>query len=139
MKKNSGFTLFELLVVISIISLIVAVTSASFSSAQKRARDARRRQDLNQVHKALEQYYAQNSAYPNLVDDCVPGAEFLPGGLPSDPKGGTYSFSWNCDLDSYCICAELELTTAGNASGVGTANACSYAADDAYYCLQNVQ
>ena len=133
--KKSGFTLFELLVVISIIAIIIAVGTASYSSAQKRARDARRKQDIDQVHKALEQYYAVNSAY--LVG-CNPGSQFLLGSLPSDPKGGTYSYSWLCDLDSYCVCAQLEVTGSGNTGSVGTANACSYSAGD-YYCLQNVQ
>jgi len=61
MKK--GFTLIELLVVISIIGLLAAAGLATFTSAQKRARDARRKSDLHNVSLALEQYYAANQTY----------------------------------------------------------------------------
>jgi len=111
------------------------VGMTSYSSAQKRARDAKRKQDMQAVHNALEQYYGVNSAY---IAGCNPGSEFLPGGLPSDPKGDSYVYSWLCNVDGYCICAHLETSGSGNADGVGTANACSYVTGD-YYCLQGVQ
>ena len=44
--KNKGFTLFELLVSISIIALLTALATISFSSAQKKARDSKRIQDM---------------------------------------------------------------------------------------------
>jgi len=139
MKKYLGFTLFELLVVISIIGVITAIGMISYSSAQKRARNAKRKEDIQMVQKALEQYYTVNNAY---VVGCDPGTDFLPGGLPTDPKTGSYS-DFNCDLDSYCVCATLEsvgtgATSVGNASEVGTADGCVFGDGD-YYCLQNIQ
>jgi len=136
MKKKTGFTLFELLVVISIIALIIAAVTASYSSTQKRARDSRRRQDIDQVHKALEQYYGDNTEYPTA--SCNPGSTYLPGDLPVDPKDGDdYNYNdWDCDdADQYCICARLEATTTG---GNATDVACSWGSGS-YYCKQNVQ
>ena len=69
MKKESnnllsGFTLIELLVVISIISLLASIVLASLNSARVKARDARRKADLNQLRTALAFYYDSNNAYP---------------------------------------------------------------------------
>jgi len=54
MKK--GFTLVELLVVIAIIGILSGVGLATFTSAQKKSRDARRKNDLATITKALEVY-----------------------------------------------------------------------------------
>ncbi len=133
MKKNAGFTLFELLVVISIIAVLMAVISTSYSAAQKRARDARRRQDIKAVQKALEQYRAVHDRYPV---GCNPGNTYLPGGLPRDPKPSR-NYSWKCTSDSYCICAQLEASN-GNARSTGTNNGCNYGRGK-YFCLSNLQ
>lgn len=63
MKK--GFTLLEILVVIGIIAILVALGATSYSTAQKKARDARRKSDLKSIQNALEQYYSIcNFQYP---------------------------------------------------------------------------
>ena len=62
--KKSGFTLVELLVVISIIGVLASVVFASINSARAKARDARRIADLRQIATALEFYYDANGQYP---------------------------------------------------------------------------
>lgn len=52
-RKPRGFTLIELLVVISIIGILAAFIVASFTSAQQKARDSKRKSDLDAVKKAL--------------------------------------------------------------------------------------
>lgn len=59
-----GFTLIELLVVISIIGLLASIILASLNTARAKARDARRRTDLQQISKALEFYFDANNSYP---------------------------------------------------------------------------
>jgi len=57
MKKSKfGFTLIELLVVISIIGILASLILARYSTAEKSARDAQRKSDLNQYRTALENY-----------------------------------------------------------------------------------
>lgn len=68
-NKFKGFTLVELLVVISIIAVLSVVGMALFTSAQKNARDARRRLDIKAIHNALEMYYNQNGSYPGSPYD----------------------------------------------------------------------
>ncbi len=63
-----GFTLLELLVVIGIIGLLVGLGAVSFSTAQKKARDAKRRGDVQAHKNAFEQYYSVcNFTYPSAV------------------------------------------------------------------------
>lgn len=59
-----GFTLIELMVVISIISLLSSVLLASLSTARMKARDAERLSATRSVVNALELYYAKNNHYP---------------------------------------------------------------------------
>jgi prepilin-type N-terminal cleavage/methylation domain-containing protein len=64
-KRRHGFTLIELLVVIAIIGLLATLSVVAFSSSTAKARDAKRKQNLVQIQKALELYYNDNNAYPS--------------------------------------------------------------------------
>ncbi len=142
-KKNRGFSLLELLVVISIIGILVSISAVAFNVAQRSGRDARRREDVKAMQSAFEQYMAENGTY----EACDTMAEYdsgsgalMPGGLPTDPRNtGSYVYNTSdgCDATSYCICAYLESGT-GNANAP-TAATCDYAAGGDYYCLTNLQ
>ena len=64
MKRQGGFTLAELLVVMSIISLLSSVILSSLSSTRVKARDGQRVQSLAEMKKALALYYYDNGKYP---------------------------------------------------------------------------
>jgi len=67
LKISKGFTLLEMLVVIGIIAILVSMGFASYSTAQKKARDAKRSSDLKSFQSAMEQCYSVNSfAYPTI-------------------------------------------------------------------------
>lgn len=69
LKILQGFTLLEMLVVIGIIGILVGLGAVSYSTAQKKARDARRRGDLSASQKALEQCYSVNTyQYPTVTN-----------------------------------------------------------------------
>ena len=56
-----GFTMIELLVVISIIGILAAMVTVSFTSSQRQARDTERKSDLSQYRTQLESYANRNN------------------------------------------------------------------------------
>ncbi len=61
--KQQGFTLIELLIVIAIIGILASVVLVNLNSARTKARDARRKSDLQQIILAMEDYWAGNGSY----------------------------------------------------------------------------
>jgi prepilin-type N-terminal cleavage/methylation domain-containing protein len=134
-KKKSGFTLLELLVVISIIGILIALGSVAFSTAQRRGRDARRRADIENIQKGFEQYFAANTSYDTPCTTMAV-APYLPAGLPEDPKDDQ-SYTNTCTTTTYCSCALLEEADGGNA----TDSSCTYGTGTGadYFCKSNLQ
>jgi prepilin-type N-terminal cleavage/methylation domain-containing protein len=62
--STKGFTLVELLVVISIIALLAGIVIASLSGAKASTRDARRLADIKNYELAIRLYYQNNGEYP---------------------------------------------------------------------------
>ena len=141
MKKQfsvrAGFTLIELLVVIAIIGIMATIGLTSFTNAQQRGRDAKRRGDMTDVQKSFEQYYASSGS--TYLANC--GAAMyasLPGGTaPTDPKSGWTAYRCTSTALTYCDCALLEATGTGNS----TSNACAWGtgAGADYFCVRNLQ
>lgn len=114
----SGFTLVEILVVITIISLLAITAIVSFSQIGKQSRDTRRKTDIEQVRTALEIYRNSNiySSYPSDINSLVTNSYLV--SLPLDPKTNqsylTYSaLPAGCDesnivCNSYIISGNLE-------------------------------
>ena len=64
--QTLGFTLIELMVVVTIIGVIMSAGITTYTQTQKQSRDARRRADVKAFSQAIEQYYLDNGQYPNL-------------------------------------------------------------------------
>jgi prepilin-type N-terminal cleavage/methylation domain-containing protein len=140
MMNKKGFTLFELLISISIIGILTALAVVSFSSAQRKARDSRRIQDLKAVQAAAEQFYSLNSyVYP--ADTAPATWKSVLQSFPLDPKldAGWSGYVYNGGIgSSYCACAAVENYKNGNA----TDNACSsisLGGTGPYFCIKNQQ
>lgn len=69
-KIKKSFTLVEILIVISIISIISAIIFVNVRSSQSRARDTRRVADLEALNNAIQMYYRENGHFPSLPEGC---------------------------------------------------------------------
>ncbi|MEK7577686.1 MAG: type II secretion system protein [Patescibacteria group bacterium] len=63
-KHNDAFSLIELLVSIAVIATIIGLALPNFLGARTRARDVRRKSEVQQFKTALQLYYSDYGAYP---------------------------------------------------------------------------
>jgi prepilin-type N-terminal cleavage/methylation domain-containing protein len=67
-RKEQGFTIVELLIVIVVIGILAALVITTFTGIQQRARNTERETDIKAIHGQVEAYYAQNGRYPTLAN-----------------------------------------------------------------------
>lgn len=134
-KRREGFTLFELLVSVSIIGILTALAVVSFSAAQRKARDARRLEDIEAIRKAAEQYYSVSGyVYPSTTSDFVTAGVLSAWPLGPKGVGDTYRYSIGT---SFCACVGVENRSSGNSSNTS----CTFGtgATGPYYCVKSQQ
>ena len=64
LKREKGFTLVELLVVMAIIGVLIGLAIAGLNVARRNARDTARKADIQNIRILLEDYYTKNKQYP---------------------------------------------------------------------------
>ncbi len=77
LRKQSGFTIIELLIVIAIIGILATLVLTNFQGAQAKSRDTTRQTDINSIYQKLEEFYNENGGYPNedLTNTVLPGID----------------------------------------------------------------
>jgi general secretion pathway protein G len=71
MRRRHGFTLIELLVVMAIVVLLAGVGMTLYGTSVTRAKEAALSEDLFQMRKAIDEYYADKQKYPAALDALV--------------------------------------------------------------------
>ena len=139
---RKGFTLIEMLVVLTIIGIVMALSLFGISSSRETARDANRKADLELIRSGLELYKADCNDYPAsitkdtpLVGDGSPASTCLTtntyiSSIPKDPLDDARLYRYVRQTPTtYVICAALEKGTGtincgANACGAGVS--CNY-------------
>ncbi|OZA04901.1 MAG: type II secretion system protein G [Methylophilaceae bacterium 17-44-8] len=70
-QRKMGFTLVELLVVLSILALLLSLAYPKYFSSVERAQDAALKQTLNTVREGIDQFYADTGKYPDSLEELV--------------------------------------------------------------------
>jgi len=81
--QPNGFTLVELLVVISLISILAAMGLVQYKNSVTRTEEAVLKTDLFRMRDAIDQYYADKGKYPSSLDALV--SEGYLRKVPEDP------------------------------------------------------
>lgn len=66
-KRASGFTLIEIMVVVTIIAVIGAIAYPSYQDSIRKSRRAQATADLGELAQALERHFTVNNTYANYV------------------------------------------------------------------------
>ena len=65
-KKNQGFTIVELLIVIVVIGILATLVIVTFTGIQQKGRNTTRQGDINALNSHIEAFYAQTGNYPTF-------------------------------------------------------------------------
>jgi prepilin-type N-terminal cleavage/methylation domain-containing protein len=130
--KKNGFTLIELIVVITIMAVLTVIGVVNYTGASKRSRDGRRMADLQQIRMALEMYRQEKGVYPA---DCGTSEfkKYLEA-WPLDPKlsepyvyaldvGSSYAYSIMAHMEDL---GSTNIAETGTCGAVGSGIKCNY-------------
>jgi type IV pilus assembly protein PilA len=76
-RRNAGFTLVEVLIIIVIIGLLAAIAIPQFIAYRSQAIDSQLKSDLRNAAVAVESYFTKKSVYPASVAE-IEGYGFHP-------------------------------------------------------------
>ncbi|MFA5003674.1 MAG: type II secretion system protein [Candidatus Saccharimonadales bacterium] len=66
-NKSKGFTIVELLIVIVVIGILATLVIVTFAGIQQKARDTKRKTDVNALDSHIEAFYASTGNYPTYA------------------------------------------------------------------------
>ena len=95
--RSMGFTLLELMIVLTLILIMASMAAPTYHVAVVRAREAVLRDDLFTMRKLIDEYTLDKRKPPSSLQDLV-DAGYLRGGIPVDPFTGSNT-TWHEDIE----------------------------------------
>ena len=90
---SSGFTLIELMIVVSILLILISIAVPQYRSSVKRARESVLRQDLFTMRSVISQYTLDKQKMPQSADDLVQAGYLKQ--IPTDPTTNQNNWNWH--------------------------------------------
>jgi len=82
-KQDAGFTIMELIVVMTIISILMLIAVPRFASAIKMAKEAVLKEDLHVMRAAIDSYTMDKQKAPQSLNDLITDGYLR--AIPEDP------------------------------------------------------
>ncbi len=117
LKKDRGFTLVELLVVMGIMAVLIAIAVAGLAFAMRRSRNIARSSALSNLDKALAAYYTENVDYPDeqVINELIGEGSgegelenYLEGSWDAGPGVTEYYYKYDSGDLVYTVCVSQE-------------------------------
>jgi general secretion pathway protein G len=93
-SSQKGFTLIELIIVVTIIGILAGLAVVNVRFAQRKAREAALMDNLATMRKAIDNFYADKQHYPSDLNELVPNYMRT---IPKDPM--TKQADWQLVMD----------------------------------------
>ncbi len=94
-NKKSGFSLLELLAVVTILGIIAAIIVPRVSVSTANANTQVRAHQIATLNAAMERYYVDTGAFPATLAEAAFVSGYVPEGVPTPAGGGTYTIGGN--------------------------------------------
>jgi general secretion pathway protein G len=95
-RRAHGFTLIELMIVISLILILVSISVPAYNQSILRAKESVLKQDLFQLRSLISQYTLDKQKAPQSLDDLVQAGYIKT--IPVDPMTGSNS-TWTVEQE----------------------------------------
>jgi general secretion pathway protein G len=93
-RSSGGFTLIELIVVVTIVGILAGIALINVRFAQRKAREAALKDNLFSMRKSIDNFYADKQRYPSNLEELVPNYIRR---IPEDPI--TEQADWEVIMD----------------------------------------
>ena len=103
-NENRGFTLIEMMIVISLILILISIAVPAYNRAILRAKEATLRQDLFTLRDVIQQYTLDKQKAPQALDD-IKQAGYIRE-IPLDPFTG--EANWTLDMEDALLAVDQQ-------------------------------
>jgi len=109
-KGKKGFTLPELLIVMTVLAALASVVLVTYPASRRKARDAVRRSDIKEYQTTIEVYYNKENKYPTAVGISALCTTLGMTDCPDDPRASDEGIHYgvNSSDSAYRVWAQLE-------------------------------
>ena len=111
---GAGFTLLELMIVISVIIILAAITLPQYQKTIMHTREAVLRDDLHKMRSLIDQYAADKGSLPQSLDDLVSAGYMRE--VPVDPFTGQKDWAITTGEDPNSLTGEQGMTDVHSSS-----------------------